>query len=160
MQKITTNRWKHFLFEACIVIGLLLMANSGMAEEIYKWVDKDGNIHFSDTPVENETEEKDIELYEPKNRNLTTVEGGIPVPEFKPSLVPEPKKEPEAEEENTDEEEEDPKEVSQERREEKNNANDRKDKKEARAKKNAERAERREKRAEKKKERQEKKKSD
>lgn len=33
-------------------VGLLLVGQIGQASELYRWVDKDGKVHYGDTPVE------------------------------------------------------------------------------------------------------------
>lgn len=37
---------------ALFIFVLILVADLSMAGEIYKWVDKDGVIHFTDTPTD------------------------------------------------------------------------------------------------------------
>lgn len=37
---------------AGVLLALLLMPVTGVAEEIYKWVDEHGNVHYSDSPLD------------------------------------------------------------------------------------------------------------
>src|SRR5512135_676815 len=34
------------------MMGLLVTLHSAHADELYRWVDKDGKVHYGDTPVE------------------------------------------------------------------------------------------------------------
>lgn len=54
---------KKLLFMACVLIMFSVFVQQPAAE-MYKWVDKNGVIHFSDTPPKSE---KDVEIYETSN---------------------------------------------------------------------------------------------
>ena len=41
-----------------IVCSLILLSKTMFAAEIYKWTDKDGKVHYSDTPPENQKSRK------------------------------------------------------------------------------------------------------
>jgi hypothetical protein len=43
---------------AFAVAFTLIVSASAFAEEIYKWTDKDGNVHYGDRPTGQETEER------------------------------------------------------------------------------------------------------
>lgn len=35
-----------------LVVGMLLVAQAGQATDLYRWVDKNGKVHYGDSPVE------------------------------------------------------------------------------------------------------------
>ncbi len=49
---------KHSFHKAVIVGGVILLAGTAMAGDIYKYVDKDGNVHYGDRPSGEATEQR------------------------------------------------------------------------------------------------------
>ncbi len=49
---------KHSFHKAVIVGGVILLAGTAMAGDIYKYVDEDGNIHYGDRPSGEATEQR------------------------------------------------------------------------------------------------------
>ena len=47
-----------------LIAGLFFLGISTAEAEMYKWVDENGVVHFSDSPVQNASKEKDMETVE------------------------------------------------------------------------------------------------
>ena len=52
---------------AAFLILLVAASLTAMASEVYKWVDEEGNVHYSDTPPENvESERVQVDVAPPR----------------------------------------------------------------------------------------------
>ncbi|MDH5191875.1 MAG: DUF4124 domain-containing protein [Gammaproteobacteria bacterium] len=60
---------KILLFSICLLLPCLLSAG-----EIYKWVDENGRVHFSDKPVNDTAQEIEIKEEDNQRNTLTTDE--------------------------------------------------------------------------------------
>ena len=50
---------RYFKFTATLILSVA-MASAATASEIYKWTDEDGNVHYTDKPVEPSSERMNI----------------------------------------------------------------------------------------------------
>ena len=50
---------RYLTFTATLILSVAL-ASAATASEIYKWTDEDGNVHYTDTPVNESSERLDI----------------------------------------------------------------------------------------------------
>ena len=50
---------RYLAFTATLILSVAL-ASAATASEIYKWTDEDGNVHYTDTPVNASSERLDI----------------------------------------------------------------------------------------------------
>ncbi len=56
-----------------LILGAFLAMSTAAHAEVYKWVDEDGNVHFTDTPPpKQETEEVKIHSSSSSSRNYTS----------------------------------------------------------------------------------------
>lgn len=53
---------KHALWRTIIIL-ILLATSTALAGSIYKWVDKEGGVHYSDRAPEENQVEGDVEIY-------------------------------------------------------------------------------------------------
>jgi len=62
--------------------SFLISNTSAIAQGVYKWVDEDGTIHYSDQPIEEDAEALSIQVYslesasEIQNQDTVSVTGG------------------------------------------------------------------------------------
>ena len=50
---------RYLIFTATLILSVAL-ASAATASEIYKWTDEDGNVHYTDTPVNQSSERLNI----------------------------------------------------------------------------------------------------
>ena len=50
---------RYLIFTATLILSVAL-ASAATASEIYKWTDEDGNVHYTDTPVDGSSERLNI----------------------------------------------------------------------------------------------------
>jgi hypothetical protein len=60
---------RYFKLAATLIISVAL-ASTATASEIYKWTDEDGNVHYTDKPVDSSSEHMDIVSSATDNENV------------------------------------------------------------------------------------------